>query len=125
FSEKPCRADRRIRLARGRLRPRGRKREVKEPSSPGPAASVLTGRSPCMNQLRQTIERAAKANSRILIVGPSGAGKELAARTLHAASSRADGPFVVINAAAITPEPVELELFGIEQSNGEQPRKHG
>jgi len=76
-----------------------------------------------MNQLRQTIERAAKANSRILIVGPSGAGKELAARTLHNASGRAEGPFVVINAAAITPERMEVELFGIEQSNGEQSRK--
>ena len=78
-----------------------------------------------MNQLRQTIDRAAKANSRILIVGPSGAGKELAARTLHNASSRADGPFVVINAAAITPERMEIELFGVEQSNGEHARKAG
>jgi two-component system, NtrC family, nitrogen regulation response regulator NtrX len=74
--------------------------------------------------LRQTIDRAAKANSRILIVGPSGSGKELAARTLHASSSRADGPFVVINAAAITPERMEIELFGVEP-NGEHPRKTG
>jgi two-component system nitrogen regulation response regulator NtrX len=74
--------------------------------------------------LRQTIERAAKANSRIMIVGPSGAGKELAARTLHNASSRADGPFVVINAAAITPERMEIELFGVEP-NGEHARKTG
>ena len=78
-----------------------------------------------MNQLRQTIDRAAKANSRILIVGPSGSGKELAARTLHNASGRAEGPFTVINAAAITPERLEVELFGIEQSNGEQVRKPG
>ncbi|MDB5655858.1 MAG: two component, sigma54 specific, transcriptional regulator, Fis family, partial [Tardiphaga sp.] len=90
-----------------------------------PTASTLTGKSACMNQLRQTIERAAKANSRILIVGPSGAGKELAARTLHNASQRSEGPFVVINAAAITPERMEVELFGIEQSNGEQARKAG
>src|SRR5258708_33073048 len=78
-----------------------------------------------MNQVGQTIERAAKANSRILIVGPSGSGKELAARTLHYASSRAEGPFVVINAAAITPERMEVELFGIEQTNGEHARKAG
>ena len=78
-----------------------------------------------MNQLRQTIERAAKANSRILIVGPSGSGKELVARTLHQASGRAEGPFVVINAAAITPERMEEELFGVEQPNGEQQRKVG
>src|SRR5258707_3505439 len=78
-----------------------------------------------MNQLRQTIEGAAKANSRIMIVGPSGSGKELAARTLHNASRRSDGPSVVITAAAITPERMEVELFGIEQSNGEQARKPG
>jgi two-component system nitrogen regulation response regulator NtrX len=77
-----------------------------------------------MNQLRQTIDRAAKANSRILIVGPSGSGKELAARTLHSASTRADGPFVAINAAAITPERMEIELFGVEH-NGEHARKTG
>src|SRR6202012_5393812 len=77
-------------------------------------SSTLVGHSPCMNQLLQTIERAAKANSRILIVGPSGGGKELAARTLHAMSGRAEGPFVVINAAAITPARMEVELFGVE-----------
>jgi two-component system nitrogen regulation response regulator NtrX len=100
------------------------KREVKELKQLAPAASIMTGRSACMNQLRQTIDRAAKANSRILIVGPSGAGKELAARTLHSASSRVDGPFVVINAAAITPERMEVELFGVEP-NGEHARKTG
>jgi len=78
-----------------------------------------------MNMLRQTIEKVSPTNSRILIVGPSGAGKELAARALHVASSRADGPFVVINAAAMTPERMEIELFGVEQPNGTQERKVG
>ncbi len=125
FIEKPFKADRLILVATRALETSRLKREVKELKQLAPAASVLTGRSACMNQLRQTIDRAAKANSRILIVGPSGSGKELAARTLHHASSRSEGPFVVINAAAITPERVEVELFGIEQSNGEQPRKAG
>src|SRR6266581_2835443 len=120
--EKPFKSDRLILVATRALETSRLKRELKQLA---PAASVLTGRSACMNQLRQTIERAAKANSRILIVGPSGAGKELAARTLHNASGRAAGPFVVINAAAITPERMEVELFGIEQSNGEQQRKAG
>src|SRR5450755_4132452 len=125
FIEKPFKADRLILVATRALETSRLEREVKELKQLAPAASVLTGRSACMNQLRQTIERAAKANSRILIVGPSGAGKELAARTLHNASNRAEGPFVVINAAAITPERMEVELFGIEQSNGEQSRKAG
>src|ERR671937_3257541 len=125
FIEKPFKSDRLILVATRALETSRLKREVKELKQLAPTASILTGRSPCMNQLRQTIERAAKANSRIMIVGPSGSGKELAARTLHAASSRSEGPFVVINAAAITPERMEVELFGIEQTNGEHPRKPG
>src|SRR5262249_10752864 len=118
-------ADRLILVATRALETSRLKREVRELKQLAPTASNLTGRSTSMNLLRQTIERAAKANSRILIVGPAGAGKELVARTLHAASYRADAPFVVINAAAITPERMEVELFGIEQSNGERPRKTG
>src|SRR6478609_1428914 len=67
----------------------------------------------------------APTNSRIMIIGPSGSGKELTARHLHALSARAGGPFVVINAAAITPELMEVELFGVEQTNGTQQRKVG
>jgi two-component system nitrogen regulation response regulator NtrX len=124
FIEKPFKSDRLILVATRALETSRLKREVRELKQLAPTASIMTGRSACMNQLRQTIERAAKANSRILIVGPSGAGKELAARTLHNASGRADGPFVVINAAAITPERMEIELFGVEP-NGEHPRKTG
>jgi two-component system nitrogen regulation response regulator NtrX len=124
FIEKPFKSDRLILVATRALETSRLKREVKELKQLAPAASIMTGRSACMNQLRQMIERAAKANSRILIVGPSGSGKELAARTLHGASSRADGPFVVINAAAITPERMEVELFGVEP-NGEHARKTG
>jgi two-component system, NtrC family, nitrogen regulation response regulator NtrX len=124
FIEKPFKSDRLILVATRALETSRLKREVKELKQLAPTASVMTGRSACMNQLRQIIERAAKANSRILIVGPSGSGKELAARTLHIASGRADGPFVVINAAAITPERMEIELFGVEP-NGEHPRKTG
>jgi len=124
FIEKPFKADRLILVATRALETSRLKREVRELKQLAPTANGLVGRSSSMNQLRQTIERAAKANSRIMIVGPAGAGKELAARTLHMASGRADGPFVVINAAAITPERMEVELFGVEQSKEEQ-RKPG
>jgi two-component system nitrogen regulation response regulator NtrX len=89
-----------------------------------PQTQALVGQSAAMNTLRQTIERISPTNSRIMIVGPSGSGKELTARMIHAASVRAKGPFAVINAAAITPERMEIELFGTEV-NGEQPRKIG
>ena len=125
FIEKPFKADRLILVANRALETSRLKREVKELKQVSPVSSTMVGHSPTMNQLRQTVERAAKANSRIMIVGPSGGGKELAARMLHGMSSRAEGPFVVINAAAIVPERMEVELFGVEQSNGEYQRKAG
>jgi two-component system nitrogen regulation response regulator NtrX len=125
FIEKPFKADRLVLVADRALETSRLKREVKDLKQLAPLSTSMIGRSSAMNQLRQTIEKVAPTNSRILIVGPSGGGKELAARTIHAASARSQGPFVVINAAAITPERMEIELFGIEQSNGTQGRKVG
>jgi two-component system nitrogen regulation response regulator NtrX len=71
------------------------------------------------------MEKVARTNSRILLVGPSGAGKELTARMIHQTSNVASGPFVVLNAAAITPERMEIELFGSDRSNGSEGRKAG
>jgi two-component system nitrogen regulation response regulator NtrX len=71
-----------------------------------------------MNHLRQLIEKVAPTNSRIMISGPSGSGKEAVARAIHRLSQRSSGPFVVLNAAAITPERMEEELFGTEPNNG-------
>jgi two-component system nitrogen regulation response regulator NtrX len=71
-----------------------------------------------MNQLRQVIERVAPANSRIMVSGASGTGKELVVRVIHESSLRASGPFVVLNAATITPESMEEELFGTEGGEG-------
>ncbi|MBM3632875.1 MAG: sigma-54-dependent Fis family transcriptional regulator [Alphaproteobacteria bacterium] len=74
----------------------------------------LVGTSPAMLVIRQTIERVAPTNSRILIVGPSGAGKEIIARKIHALSRRTDRPFVVLNCATLHPDRLEAELFGTE-----------
>ena len=78
----------------------------------------LVGSSTPINQLRQTIQRLAQANSRVLISGAPGTGKELAARSIHSNSPRADGPFVALNAATMAPERVEIELFGVEEGEG-------
>jgi len=123
FIEKPFKADRLVLVAQRALETSRLKREVKALKQLSP--STLVGHSPSINLLRQTIEKVAPTNSRILIVGPSGAGKELAARVLHGSSARAEGPFVVINAAAMTPERMEIELFGAEAQNGTQERKIG
>jgi two-component system nitrogen regulation response regulator NtrX len=125
FIEKPFKADRLVLVANRALENSRLKREVKELKQLAPQGSSLVGKSPAVNQLRHVIEKVAPTNSRILIVGPSGGGKELTARTIHQHSARRDAPFVVINAAGITPERMESELFGVEAANGSQGRKVG
>jgi two-component system, NtrC family, nitrogen regulation response regulator NtrX len=125
FIEKPFKADRLVLVANRALENLRLKREIKDLKALTPLPTKLVGHSPAIGQLRQTLEKVAPTNSRILIVGASGAGKELAARTIHGLSHRSDGPFVVINAAAITPERMETELFGVEASNGSQGRLVG
>ena len=124
FIEKPFKADRLVLVAERALETSRLKREVRQLKQLAPAPSTLVGRSVAMSSLRQAIDRVAPTNSRVLIVGPSGAGKELAARTMHELSQRTGGPFIVINAAAITPERMETELFGVE-ANGTEARKPG
>ena len=123
FIEKPFKADRLVLVAQRALETSRLKREVKALKQLSP--SQLVGNSPSINQLRQTSEKVAPTNSRILIVGPSGAGKELAARAIHMQSARANGPFIVINAAAIMPERMEVELFGVEKPADGEARKVG
>ncbi len=125
FIEKPFKADRLVLVATRALENLRLRREVKELKQLATLPTSLVGDSTAMQQLRQTIDKVAPTNSRILIVGPSGAGKELAARTIHTLSGRASGPFVVINAAAMMPERMEMELFGVEASNGSEARKVG
>lgn len=85
----------------------------------------LVGTSASIAQLRQKISRIATTNSRVLITGASGTGKELLARLLHGQSSRADGPFKAVNAASMVPERVEQELFGVEAVGAGMPQKTG
>lgn len=72
----------------------------------------LVGRSPVMIELYKEIARVAPTRSTILIVGESGAGKELVARSIHQHSTRSGGPFVAINCGALTETLLEAELFG-------------
>ena len=75
----------------------------------------LTGASVAINAVRATLKRVAGTGSRVLITGPAGVGKEVAARLLHNWSPRAKAPFIVVSAARMTPERVEEELFGVEE----------
>ena len=89
FIEKPFKADRLVLVADRALEASRLKREVSELRSRAGAADRIVGKSSAMNQLRQVIERVAPANSRVLITGAPGAGKELVARSIHEASGRA------------------------------------
>ncbi|TPE61148.1 sigma-54-dependent Fis family transcriptional regulator [Sandaracinobacter neustonicus] len=81
----------------------------------GPRASAeLIGGSAAMRRLRETIARVAPSDATVLLTGPSGSGKENAARALHAASPRATGPFEAVNCGAIPHDLAEAELFGAE-----------
>ncbi|MCW2316331.1 two-component system nitrogen regulation response regulator NtrX [Rhodoblastus acidophilus] len=124
FIEKPFKADRLVLVAERALETSRLRREVSELKARSAVVTTLSGHSPALQHLRQLIEKVAPANSRILISGAPGVGKELAARAIHAASGRASGPFVVINAAAIAAETMETELFGVEARDG-RPRKTG
>jgi len=118
YIEKPFKADRLVLIADRALDASRMRKEIADLKHKSGETLGLIGSSSVMNQLRGAIERMAPTNSRIMIFGPSGAGKEQVARSIHAASSRAQGPFVALNAAAITPERMEHELFGTETING-------
>ncbi len=74
----------------------------------------LHGSSVAINTVRATLKRVAPTGSRVLISGPPGVGKEIAARMIHQWSPRAKAPFIVLSAAMMSPERVEEELFGSE-----------
>ncbi len=118
YIEKPFKADRLLLVVMRALEASQLKREVQQLRERSTVSAEMIGKSIAINQLRSAIERIAPTNSRILIRGASGTGKELAARVIHNHSHRAEGPFVVLNAASMAPDRVEEELFGTEDSAG-------
>ncbi len=117
FIEKPFKADRMILIVNRAIEAARLKRENEELRLRTGSYWELIGQSAVVSQLRQSIERVAPTNSRVLISGPAGTGKELVARLIHMQSRRGGGPFVVVNCASMAPERMEVELFGIEGSS--------
>lgn len=126
YIEKPFKADRLILIVIRALETSRLKRENEELRDQAGFEDSLVGNSQAINQLRQSIKKVAPTNSRILIQGAPGTGKELVARLIHAGSSRKISSFIAINAAAMAPERVEIELFGTEEDPSSiVPRKIG
>jgi two-component system nitrogen regulation response regulator NtrX len=127
FIEKPFKSDRLLLIIARALEAARLQREVSELKLRAGGENDLVGTSPAIAQLRQAVDRVAPTGSRVLISGPAGAGKEVAARMLHARSRRADGPFVALNCATLAPTRFEEELFGVEAGSdaNTQPRRAG
>jgi two-component system nitrogen regulation response regulator NtrX len=117
FIEKPFEAERLLHLvARATETDRLRRENASLRAQVG-QEDELTGSSAAINAVRATLKRVASTGSRVLLSGPAGVGKEVAARLLHMWSQRERAPFIVVSAARMTPERVEDELFGVEEAN--------
>ncbi len=116
YIEKPFNADRLLLVVGRALETTRLKRENEELKGRSGLEVDLVGASAAARNLRAMVKKVAPSNSRVLITGPMGSGKELAARMLHATSARASGPFVTLAAAALEPEHLEERLFGVEHA---------
>ncbi len=125
FIEKPFKADRMILVVQRAIEAARLKRENEELRVRAGPVTELIGQSSVIGHLRHAIDRVAPTNSRVLISGPAGSGKEVVARLIHLHSRRAEGPFVVVNCASMAPERMEVELFGVEGGGNEAQRKVG
>ncbi|WP_176591138.1 sigma-54 dependent transcriptional regulator [Sphingobium sp. EM0848] len=118
FIEKPFEADRLLHLVSRATETERLRRENQVLRARFGQDDELTGTSAAINAVRATIKKVAGTGSRVLISGPAGVGKEVAARMLHSWSGRADAPFIIVAAARMDPDRVEEELFGVEDPSG-------
>ncbi|MEQ9813199.1 MAG: sigma-54 dependent transcriptional regulator [Azospirillaceae bacterium] len=125
FIEKPFKTDRLLLLVERAIESARLRRELESLKERFGEDDELIGSSPAIQHVRQQIQRVAPTNSRVLITGPAGAGKEIVARLLHGHSARAGGTFVAINCATLDPDRLEEELFGVELDDHHGPRKVG
>jgi two-component system nitrogen regulation response regulator NtrX len=114
FIEKPFEAERLIYLVDRATETERLRRENETLRLQVGQEDQLQGSSVAINTVRATLKRVAPTGSRVLISGPPGVGKEIAARMIHQWSPRSRAPFIVLSAAMMSPERVEEELFGSE-----------
>ena len=124
FIEKPFKSDRLVPMVNRAIETARLKRENEELRRKVGQVEDLIGTSTGISQLKSAIRKVAPTNSRVLITGPPGAGKEIVAGMIHSASGRTGGSMVVLNCATMNPERLESELFGTGASDTDYPRMH-
>ena len=112
FIEKPFKAERLILLIEKALEDRNLKLKVLDFELKENERMALIGKSATFKNIKQNLNKIAPTNSRVLITGPSGSGKELIARWIHKKSDRTSFPFIIASCATLSPERVEQVLFG-------------
>lgn len=116
YIEKPFKEDRLLRLVRRAIETAKLKDENEQLKARSAYETQLIGKSPAVTALKNTIDKVAPTESRVMITGPAGCGKEIVAKMIHQKSKRNKGDFVVLNAASMSADKVEEELFGIEDN---------
>jgi two-component system, NtrC family, nitrogen regulation response regulator NtrX len=122
YIEKPFKTDRLLHLIERAIESAALKSENETLRTRAGEDERWIGDSPPATALRSAIEKVAPSNARVMVHGPAGVGKELAARLIHRQSQRAGGPFVIVNAASIAPDQMESHLFGEEDAAGRTTR---
>lgn len=115
FIEKPFEAEKLLHLVARATETERLRRENASLKARFGDEEELNGTSAAINTVRATLKRVAATGSRVLISGPPGVGKEVAARLLHQWSPRAEAPFIIVSAARMDPDSVEEALFGVEE----------
>jgi two-component system nitrogen regulation response regulator NtrX len=119
FIEKPFKSDRLLLMIRRALETAKLRQENEVLKKKVAKPPKMIGQSHAMQSLRQIIERVAPTNSRVMLTGEAGSGKDIAARTIHSMSARANKPFLVVNCASLRPDRLEGELFGSDKPGAE------
>ena len=114
FIEKPFNIDQLLVVIRRAMETSRLRRENTELRRREVTVTEMVGESSAFKQLRNQLDKVTKSNGRVMLTGPSGCGKEIAARYVHANSARSEAPFVSVNSASIAPERMEEVLFGRE-----------
>ncbi|WP_435168529.1 sigma-54-dependent transcriptional regulator [Falsirhodobacter sp. 1013] len=118
FIEKPFNIDQLMVVVTRAMETSRLRRENSELRRKDVTSSEMLGNSTAFRTLRQNLDKVTKSNARVMLAGPAGSGKEMAARYIHSNSARAEAAFVTVSSAGIEPERMEEVLFGRETERG-------